>query len=394
MRLVLQRKECEELKRVDYWILLFGRRKTGKTTLIKNCAKYDYFVTIANESEGLLEDGERIGIPELLREIRSEVRRGGRVVIDEFQRLPERFYADISTLDRTGGLVLAGSSYGVLNKVFDSNSPLLGLVTPREIPILRYEEVLSQVGDPVLSTLFRDPWVIPFVNSYGEFLDRIREFSLISKGLVGEIFKEEERSLTELYYQSLLKVAEGVWKTSDLAGILQVKGGEATVSSLMNRLSKMGLVRKIRTLGKELYYRHVSPVISLAFYAESKYLVSDRDVKIPELPIGLEVQFSVGEMISEYYGGDFVYSPREDIDVIVMKGRRRLIAFEVKMGEISESEAREAVRRMGRVAERVGLISLRERPPEIGDVSLGPTELLEMSRELVAGKRVPGPEVD
>ena len=207
MRLVLQRKECEELKRVDYWILLFGRRKTGKTTLIKNCAKYDYFVTIANESEGLLEDGERIGIPELLREIRSEVRRGGRVVIDEFQRLPERFYADISTLDRTGGLVLAGSSYGVLNKVFDRNSPLLGLVTPREIPILRYEEVLSQVGDPVLSTLFRDPWVIPFVNSYGEFLDRIREFSLISKGLVGEIFKEEERSLTELYYQSLLKVA-------------------------------------------------------------------------------------------------------------------------------------------------------------------------------------------
>ncbi|MCG3109906.1 hypothetical protein L3N51_02203 [Metallosphaera sp. J1] len=123
-------------------------------------------------------------------------------------------------------------------------------------------------------------------------------------------------------------------------------------------------------------------MISLSLYAESKYLVSERDVKVSDLPLGLEVQFSVGEMISEYYGGDFVYSPREDIDVVVMKGRRRIIAFEVKMGEITTSEAREAVKRMSKVAEKVGLISLREKPPEIGDVSIGPKELIEISKKL------------
>lgn len=349
---------------------------------MKNCVKYDYFVTMANETEGLLESGERVGVEELLREVRSELKKGGTVIIDEFQRMPEKFYADISTLDRNGTLILAGSSYGVLEKVFDRNSPLLGLLTPREIPIMSYEDVLSQLEDPVLSTLFRDPWIIPFINTYEEFVERLKEFSLISKGLIGEVFKEEERSLTQLYYQVLLKVAEGIWRTSELAGTLQVKGGEATVSSLMNRLSKMGLIRKISTLGKGYYYRHVSPVISISLYAESKYLVSERDVKVSDLPLGLEVQFSVGEMISEYYGGDFVYSPREDIDVVVMKGRRRIIAFEVKMGEITTSEAREAVKRMSKVADKVGLISLREKPPEIGDVSLGPKELIEISKKL------------
>ncbi|ARM76812.1 AAA family ATPase [Acidianus manzaensis] len=382
MRLVLKRKECDELRNVEYWLLLYGRRKTGKTTLIKNCIKYDYFVTLANETEGLLESGERIKIEELLKEVRSELKKGSKVVIDEFQRLPEKFYVDISTFDKSGILILSGSSYGILNKVFDRNSPLLGLITPKEIPIISYEEVLSQLEDPLLSTLFRDPWIIPFINSYEEFVNRIKEFSLISKGLIGEVFKEEERSLTEIYYQLLLRVAEGIWKTSELAGILQVKGGEATVSSLMNKLSRMGLIKKIRTLGKEYYYRHVSPVISLSLYAESKYLITERDVRVHELPIGLEVQFSIGEMISKYYGGDFVYSPKEDIDIIVMNRKKRIIAFEVKMGEITKSEAKEAIKKMSKVAEKVGLISLKDKPPEIGDVSIGPKELIEISKEL------------
>ncbi|WP_238027262.1 AAA family ATPase [Metallosphaera javensis (ex Hofmann et al. 2022)] len=250
MRLVLKRKECGQLRGVDYWLLLYGRRKTGKTTLMKNYIKYDYFVTMANETEGLLESGERVEVEELLREVRSELKKGGTVIIDEFQRMPEKFYADISTLDRNGTLILAGSSYGVLEKVFDRNSPLLGLLTPREIPIMSYEDVLSQLEDPVLSTLFRDPWIIPFINTYEEFVERLKEFSLISKGLIGEVFKEEERSLTQLYYQVLLKVAEGFWRTSQLAGILQVKGGEATVSSLMNRLSKYGIDKEDQYPGK------------------------------------------------------------------------------------------------------------------------------------------------
>lgn len=384
MRLVLKRKECNELRKIKYWTLLYGRRKTGKSTLLKNCVKYEYYVTLASSNEGILESGERLKLGELLKQVRSELKRGSTVIIDEFQRLPEEYYTDISTFDKTGLLILSGSSYGIINKVFDKNSPLLGLFSPKEIRIITYEEALSQLSDPILSVLFRDPWIIPFIDSYDDFVSRIKEFLLISKGLIGEVFEEEGRSLTETYYQLLLKVAEGVWKSSDLAGMINVSGGEATVSSLLNRLSKMGLIQKIRTLGKEYYYKHLSPVISLSFYAEAKYLVSEREVELNELPIGLELQFSIGEMISKYYGGEFVYSPKEDIDIIVMKRKRPIIAFEVKKGEISISEAKEAVKRLSKVSPRVGLISLKEKPPEIADVSLGPKEILNIAKELTS----------
>jgi len=65
--------------------------------------------------------------------------------------------------------VAVGSSYGIVNRVFDRNSPLLGLFTPMEVGIISYEDVLSQVGDPLLSALLRDPWVIPFIDSYEDF---------------------------------------------------------------------------------------------------------------------------------------------------------------------------------------------------------------------------------
>ena len=73
-----------------------------------------------------------------------------------------------------------------------------------EVGIISCEDVLSQVGDPLLSVLLRDPWVIPFIDSYEDFVRRIKEFSLISKGLVGEVFREEDRELTDTYYRILL----------------------------------------------------------------------------------------------------------------------------------------------------------------------------------------------
>jgi hypothetical protein len=210
----------------------------------------------------------------------------------------------------------------------------------------------------------------------------VKEFVLIAKGLIGEVFQEEERPLTDNYFRLLLLLAEGVWKSSELAGILQVPGGEASISSLLNKLSSMGLVQKIPTLGRGNYYKVESPVVSLILYAEAKYLVSKRDVDVPELPLGREVQFAVGELLSKYLNGALYYSPREDVDVVIVQKKRPVWSFEVKIGEVSSSEAKEAIHRMSRVSEKVGLVSLREKPPDMADMSLGPRELAEISRKL------------
>ncbi|WP_236752257.1 hypothetical protein [Acidianus sp. HS-5] len=144
----------------------------------------------------------------------------------------------------------------------------------------------------------------------------------------------------------------------------------------------MGLVQKIPTLSKENYYKVYSPQLSLALYAEAKYRVSELDVKVNELPIGREVQFSVGELLAKYFGGVLYYSPKEDIDVVIVKKKKPIWAFEVKMGEITRGEAKEAIKRMSKVAEKVGLVSLKEKPEEISDLSIGPKELLEIAEEV------------
>lgn len=382
MGLYIRRREEEKIKRIKNWTLIYGRRKTGKSTLVKKNLKMDYYVLIADSNNGITLDDKVVRIDDAIKEVKHVLQKGGVAVIDEFQRLPEVYWAMISNWDREGILVIIGSSYGIVNKVFDRNSPLLGLFTPIEIDIISYEDVLIQLKDPVLSTLYRDPWIIPFINSYEEFVNRIKEFSLIAKGLIGEVFKEEERQLTDIYYKILLLIGEGIWKTSEIAGIIQPKGGEGTISSMVNKLVKMGLAQKIPTLSKEKYYKIRSPPLSLTLYAESKYAVSETDLEVKDLPIGREVQFSIGEMLSKYFGGVQYYSPKEDIDVIIVKKKKPIWAFEVKMGEFTSSEAKEAVKKMSKIAEKVGLVSLRERPPDYGDISIGPKELLEIANQL------------
>jgi AAA+ ATPase superfamily predicted ATPase len=382
MGLYIRRREEEKIKRIKNWTLIYGRRKTGKSTLVKKNLKMDYYVLIADSNNGITLDDKVVRIDDAIKEVKHVLQKGGVAVVDEFQRLPEVYWAMISNWDREGILVIIGSSYGIVNKVFDRNSPLLGLFTPIEIDIISYEDVLIQLKDPVLSTLYRDPWIIPFINSYEEFVNRIKEFSLIAKGLIGEVFKEEERQLTDIYYKILLLIGEGIWKTSEVAGIIQPKGGEGTISSMVNKLVKMGLAQKIPTLSKEKYYKIRSPPLSLTLYAESKYAISETDLEVKDLPIGKEVQFSIGEMLSKYFGGVQYCSPKEDIDVIIVKKKKPIWAFEVKMGEFTSSEAKEAVKKMSKIAEKVGLVSLRERPPDYGDISIGPKELLEIANQL------------
>jgi len=156
MRLYLKRQEEERIRKLQNWTLIYGRRKTGKTTLVKNNLKYDTYVFVTDVNSAI-EDDKIVKIDEALNDVKATLRKGGIAVIDEFQRLPEVYWSLISTWAPSGILVAIGSSYGIVNRVFDKNSPLLGFFTPIEIGLLHYEDVLSQLEDPVLSVLFRDP---------------------------------------------------------------------------------------------------------------------------------------------------------------------------------------------------------------------------------------------
>jgi len=382
------RREYKDLKNVEGWMLIYGRRKVGKSFLIRKYVNHDMYCVITRDLQAYFpSDGSFRKLDEAFVQSIKALREGKTVVIDEFQRLPEKYWDGLSAEHPNGKLILVGSSFRVMKKLVDKRSPLLGLVLPYKLDIIHYADVLSQVKDPLLSLIYRDPWSINFVKGLKDLEEKAYQLYMVAKALIGEIFEEEERQLTMLYEAVLLSLAEGEWNTPIISGALNSKGFNvtpSTVSGILDTLANMGLVEKIKIYGDRRrarwYYRISSPIISLMFYAEAKYNVSFTET-LGELPIGREVQFSIGEMMAEYKNLTFAYSPYEDIDVVLLNNDKPVIGYEVKLGGFSKSECEKSVERIRRAGiPKAGLISLTEKPNfSLADEVLGPEDLVKIA---------------
>ncbi|PVU68100.1 ATP-binding protein [Sulfolobus sp. SCGC AB-777_G05] len=382
------RREYKDLKNVEGWMLIYGRRKVGKSFLIRKYVNHDLYYVITRDLQAYFpSDGSFRKLDEAFVQSIKALREGKTVVIDEFQRLPEKYWDGLSAEHPNGKLILVGSSFRVMKKLVDKRSPLLGLVLPYKLDIIHYADVLSQVKDPLLSLIYRDPWSINFVKGLKDLEEKAYQLYMVTKALIGEIFEEEERQLTMLYEAVLLSLAEGEWNTPIISGALNSKGFNvtpSTVSGILDTLVNMGLVEKIKIYGDRRrarwYYRISSPIISLMFYAEAKYNVSFTET-LGELPIGREVQFSIGEMMAEYKNLTFAYSPYEDIDVVLLNNDKPVIGYEVKLGRFSKSEGEKSVERIRRAGiPKAGLISLTEKPNfSLADEVLGPEDLVKIA---------------
>jgi len=79
----------------------------------------DLYVLMADPRNVITLDDRLVRVDVAMREVRVVLRRGGVAVIDEFQRLPEVYWSMISNWAGCGVLVAVGSSYGVVNRVFE-----------------------------------------------------------------------------------------------------------------------------------------------------------------------------------------------------------------------------------------------------------------------------------
>lgn len=346
-------------------------------------------MTSITSFQGLYE-GEELPLDEGIRRVITSLRQGKTVILDEFQRLPEKYLDLLSTVYPKGTLVLLSSSLGVLNKVIGSNSPLLGQVIPYKMGIIKYSDALASVRNPYKALLFRDPWVIEHASDWSDIEKNSSSFYYITKGLIGEIFQEEERKLTQTYEAILSEVAEGMWNSSMVSAKLQpvMDLTPSKASSYLNTLFKMGLIKKIKVYkggrGSEWYYNLDSPIMAVTFYAEAKYKVSEGRRANVDLtyPISKELQFSIGELLAEYYGAELAYTPQGDIDIVLLKKGKPFVAYEVK-NKFTGEEARRAIERIKNFGiPKAGLIGVLEDPPQSED-SIGPERLLEIADEIL-----------
>lgn len=415
---IIKRWECSWLKRAKSWLLVYGRRKTGKTFLLRNCVNWTLYLTATRTGEVVMEQGgevELAPVREALDKVLKELRKGGKIVIDEFQRLSSSWLDVLASAkaNARGQLILCGSSLAVVRKIFGERSPLLGLIAPFKVELAAFEDTYNAFHDMKFrqaiewATIARDPWILGLVNPAGNpdaFLARnYKILAPSAPGLIGEVFLEEERSLTRLYDATLRLLADGYWSSATIAAKLYEQGliqspSQSVVTGVLNVLVSMGLVDKIplwRSRGARTFYKHKSSLLALLLYIEERYasIGAEPSPEAINARLGIEVQFALGEVLARWKGLRLGYSltDKGDIDVVLLSRRGPIIGYELKRGAFTTKEAKKAVETIRRAGiPKAGLISLEEHPPDIADENLGPAELRKIIR-INTKKRKPKP---
>ena len=403
------------------WLLVYGRRKTGKTWLLRRCYPWSIYATVTRSGECIWEERGRepgfIGLDECVKRTITLLRRsGGGVVVDEFQRMPVKYWdllAQVSP-ESERGFVACGSSMGVVGRVFDKRSPLLGLFEAFHVDIASMPDTVTSLrrhGLPgveavLWAVVVRDPWVLRHLSPEGTpwlLLSRhAASLVPVSRGLVGEVFLEEERQLTRIYDSVLEYLAMGYWRAADIAARLYSAGLSSSAhpgiaTGILGVLEQVGLVEKIPLWGTrraKVYYKHRSALLSLLYRVASIVEETGRepDPQVILAGYGVELQFAIGELLAEHYGLRRAYSIRgtRDIDVVLLaKNNRPQWGYEVKIGHIRRGEAAsiaEWIRSQG--IPRVGIVALKggEKTPGVDEL-LDAEKIVELAEQLAAKKK-------
>ncbi len=158
-------------------------------------------------------------------------KRGESIVIDEFQRVPEKYWdlLAITAQEAERSLILCGSSLGVARRVFDERSPLLGFFEAFHVGLASIADTIASLHGQGLgpreavlwSIIVRDPWVLLHIRPRSEpwklLAERAAGLVPAARGLIGEVFSEEDRQLSRIYEAVLQLLAQGYWRAADIA---------------------------------------------------------------------------------------------------------------------------------------------------------------------------------
>src|SRR3989344_1461015 len=213
-----------ELKRIQEtkkWILLYGRRKTGKTFITQNFIKYDEYFFVKTNKNILTKNNESITYETFIEILKRALENNKVVVVDEFHRLGEDFFDFLHYTKKQGKLILISSTLFLSKKLISAKSALLGLFAEVPITLISLQDTLKTLEKIHISKreklevaiLLREPIAIDYFDKKMGARETITKIILSSikaiPALVGEIFSEEEREISGVYEGILRAIAIG-----------------------------------------------------------------------------------------------------------------------------------------------------------------------------------------
>ena len=361
--LVILRKEARDAAEKPGWLLVYGRRKVGKTFMVKKTLKWDAYFLVRRDLAIIAEGANQVnGLQAFYEEVKRLLREGKTVVVDEFQRLPESFLDEVASVHPYGRLILLGSSLRVVHRVFGSGSPLLGLVSEKKLGLVLPSdafEFLCKRFPPekalMLAPYIRDPWTVEHLGR-GEPVKIVYEILRGAKhtipALVGEVFTEEERQLTVAYEAILRLIGSGMWRTTEIASTLYGRGflkqaDSRAVAPYLSHMEEMDLIESVEIYRSRAHYLKLkSPIMEAFYYLVDRYAFDEVDVSFGEVRPTLErlmnihVQDFVSQLLAERRQGTRMYyfTPAQEIDFIIAVRGRPEVVGEVKLGRVSRRD--------------------------------------------------------
>ena len=347
---ITDKKRIEKLKPP---ILIYGRRKTGKTFFAKEFFSNAYYFFVRRNRSIYFENrNESITYRELTRII--EEFKEKTIIVDEFHRLPDEFL-DWLHIKSPKNLVLVTSTLHLVKNLLEKNSPILGLFLEFRMDLVNERDILLNLKEKIkdykklieFSTYLREPMLLKW---FGINLASIlKNLKLVIPSLVGEIFAEEEKELSERYEGIIRALSSGKTTLSEITSSLYSnklipKQDVSAVKPYLNTLLEIGLVKRIpEYFGKRYYYFVSSPVIDLYYYLDEKYNFSERDLE--EKYITEKIPMHVEDFIRELLGKIFgmrtfiINKPNMEVEIALARFKKLKIVGEVKWKKkVSKSE--------------------------------------------------------
>ncbi|MCR6624414.1 MAG: ATP-binding protein [archaeon YNP-LCB-024-027] len=357
---IIRFSDLDRWRSVGRWVLVYGRRKVGKSFFIRNNVKWDKYYFIGRSGSIFIDD-ETISYDAFRRELIKGLENDETIVVDEFQRLPKEFLDVLHGMGVKGKLIAVTSTLWLSKEIFEASSPLLGLFSDFKMGIIDEMDILQNMQKYIkdsrklleYSIFLREPWLIPLWEASEEFSESLPyTIRLTVPSLIGEIFTEEERSYSRVYDAILKAVADGKMLSTEITSqlySLKLIPAESPsfVHPYLKILEHIGLLEKVKIYGKnKYYYYHASPVTDYYYYLDAKYGISERDVqpsqarKVLELKIPHYVERFLSKLLSKIFGlwAEKIVERDFEVDIALTDFRQLKIVVEVKWGDISGIE--------------------------------------------------------
>src|SRR3989338_8184024 len=102
--------EIEKINKINKWLLIYGRRKTGKTFLVNNFIKYNEYFFVKTDRGILDKNNRQISYDLFIELMKSTLERNETVVVDEFHTLEKGFFDMLHSMRKNGKLILLSST--------------------------------------------------------------------------------------------------------------------------------------------------------------------------------------------------------------------------------------------------------------------------------------------